>query len=186
MLLAATYDIVIENCFYIKHFLFFSAERPDLVPKIEKFSHSLKQTFSVKSRPMRHLQCALEENCLASDAINQSSQSYRKLLRFDLLTMNYGLRDFTPVLNRDEWIWHDCHRHYHSFETFVEYDLLSLNGTKVTEGHKASFCLVDTYCHPGTLRRHGCVGKICYVDIFNVSHCELKTQGILYTLTVSG
>jgi len=68
--------------------------------------------------------------------------------------MNYGLRDFTPVLNRNEWIWHQCHNHYHSFEVFIEYDLLSLSGIKVAEGHKASFCLVDSVCDVGTSRRY--------------------------------
>ena len=136
-----------------------STERPDLVPDVKRFSESLKQSYAVHNRSMHYLKCALEENCLASDAGGQPLRSYRKLLRFDSLTMNYGLRAFTPVLKRHEWIWHTCHTHYHSFEVFVEYDLLSVDGAKVAEGHKASFCLEDSICDTGTNRRYRCGGN---------------------------
>ena len=135
------------------------AERPDLVPDLKRFSDSLKNGYAVQNRSMYYLQCALEESCLASDAQGQSPRSERKLLRFDSFTTNYGLRDFTPVLNRADWQWHQCHRHYHSYEVFVEYDLLNFDGEKVAEGHKASFCLEDSICDSGTSRRYRCGGS---------------------------
>jgi len=138
--------------------IWYFTELPDLVPILSNFEDSLRHHPSHDFTKLKYLQCALEENCLASDAVGLPENVVRTLLRFDSLTMNYGLSDFAPVLDRSQWIWHSCHYHYHSFEVFAEYDLLSLNGTKVAEGHKASFCLEDSQCDVRGARRYRCGG----------------------------
>ena len=131
--------------------------RPDLVPMLDNLRSSLSSYPYVDHTPMFYLRCALEDGCLASDAANSANGDLRQLLRFDSLTMNYGRREFSPFLDRSQWIWHQCHNHYHSFEVFVAYDLLSLDGrTKIAEGHKASFCLEDSICESGTRAQHRC------------------------------
>ena len=129
---------------------------PDLVPDLASFQLSLQRYPYVAQIPMSYLMCAREENCLSSSADNAPRTSIRRLLRFDSLTMNYGRADFLPNAHPHEYQWHSCHMHFHSFERFIDYDILDQLGNKIAEGHKASFCLEDSLCSGGRSPSYSC------------------------------
>ncbi|CAL7937931.1 unnamed protein product [Xylocopa violacea] len=133
-------------------------DMPDLV-----FDHiELMRTAHLEDRQLYWLQCAMEENCVASQAYKIQTESdnwhleTRRLLRFTARILNAGTADFRPSVPKHLWEWHMCHMHYHSMEVFATFDVLDLNGTRLAEGHKASFCLEDNQCLPGVEARYKC------------------------------
>lgn len=135
-----------------------SRNMPDLV-----FDHiELMRTAHLEDRQLYWLQCAMEENCVASRAYKVQRESYnwhletRRLLRFTARILNAGTADFRPAVPKHLWEWHMCHMHYHSMEVFATFDIIDSNGNKVAEGHKASFCLEDNQCIPGVEPRYKC------------------------------
>lgn len=135
-------------------------ELPDLIPDAVALQNSVR----LEDRPLYYLTCSMEENCLADEAYEIKERSHawitasRRLLRFSSIVYNIGTADFIPNSPKDAWEWHQCHMHYHSMEVFAHYDILDLQGNRIAQGHKASFCLEDTRCPPGITPKYNCLG----------------------------
>lgn len=117
----------------------------------------------LEDKQLFFLQCAMEENCLASPAYKLHKERpgewhliTRRLLRFTARIINAGTADFRPAVPKHLWEFHQCHMHYHSMEVFATFDVMDLNGRRVAEGHKASFCLEDNQCLPGVKPVYAC------------------------------
>ncbi|NXR05176.1 LOXL1 oxidase, partial [Sagittarius serpentarius] len=143
---------------------------PDLVPD----PNYVQASTYVQRAHLYSLRCAAEEKCLASTAYTAEATDYdvRVLLRG--VTVPHLFVPKAPTLlqlmspRRQLASWH-----YHSMDEFSHYDLLdATTGRKVAEGHKASFCLEDTTCDFGNLKRYACTAHTqglspgCY-DTYN-------------------
>uniref|UniRef100_A0A6P7FGK7 protein-lysine 6-oxidase n=1 Tax=Diabrotica virgifera virgifera TaxID=50390 RepID=A0A6P7FGK7_DIAVI len=124
--------------------------------------YELMRTAHLEDRQMFYLQCAMEENCVASTAyeIQKENPAWhldsRRLLKFTAKIFNAGNADFRPAIPKHLWEWHMCHLHYHSMEVFATFDIYDSKGQRVAEGHKASFCLEDNQCLPGIKQKYAC------------------------------
>ncbi|KAH8383567.1 hypothetical protein KR009_009339 [Drosophila setifemur] len=119
----------------------------------------IERSARLEAVPMSMLTCAMEEHCVSADAyvIRQTRpHAKRMLLRFSVKASNVGTADVSPYANYKDWVWHQCHRHYHSMNVFATFDVYDLNYRKVAQGHKASFCLMDSECRPGIRRKYTC------------------------------
>lgn len=94
------------------HVLF--SDAPDLMIDFEE----LERSSYVEDRQLYFLQCAMEENCLASSAYQIQRErkhnwllSKRRLLRFTAKITNVGTADFRPLVPKHMWEFHQCHRY---------------------------------------------------------------------------
>lgn len=76
----------------------------------------LMQSAYLEDKSMFLLQCAMEENCLATGAYTERQENphwqqlTRRLLRFTTAIANIGSADFRPFIPKEAWQWHACHQ----------------------------------------------------------------------------
>ena len=76
----------------------------------------LMQSAYLEDKPLFLLQCAMEENCLATGAYTERQENpywqqlTRRLLRFTTAIANIGTADFRPFIHKSAWQWHACHQ----------------------------------------------------------------------------
>nr|BCO38639.1 Lysyl oxidase [Megabalanus rosa] len=136
------------------------------LPDLRVDAGEVQASARLSTERLADLTCAAEENCLARSAseVMRTDRNWklrtRKLFRFTNKVWNNGGADYKPKADPAQWEWHTCHEHYHSEESFSEYDL-TYAGTdeKAAEGHKASFCLEDSECKRGISQRY-----FCYIE----------------------
>ncbi|CAB4035420.1 lysyl oxidase homolog 2A-like, partial [Paramuricea clavata] len=101
----------------------------DALPDLALSIRGIYRTLRVDYLPNTMLRCSWEENCLTSSANRYMNNFYmryyrRRLMRFSTIILNFGSADYRPLAKKEDWIWHTCHKHFHSQEEFATYDLL--------------------------------------------------------------
>ena len=101
------------------------SDAPDILMDMNAMRSSIK----INTWPLRHLSCSKTENCLTksaytSDAYTNPKTNTRRLMVFTSLILNKGTAAFRPNMHKDQWEWHQCHKHFHSMEYFARYDLI--------------------------------------------------------------
>ncbi len=106
---------------------------PDLAADQERLQDGLVEEWKYFEED----DCTIVEGCVLQPG-------WRRLLRFDLTTPNYGTSDlkFGDPTGNPLFHYSECHQHYH-FDGYAQYTLLDADSNQVAEGHKQAFCLED-------------------------------------------
>ena len=87
----------------------------DTQADLEPDLYQLMTSAYLEDKPLFLLQCAMEENCVASQAyVERQTNQYwqkvtRRLLRFTTAISNIGTADFRPFIPKGSWEWYACH-----------------------------------------------------------------------------